>query len=263
MKIDYNINGVGICISKASDYDRIFVVGDIHAHYTALLSIWNVINFTNRDLLVFLGDYIMQGKEPIKCVEFIMTLLERNNVIALIGNNDTYMETKYNEFSTISKNKLQWWLKCNQDHPGEMDATEVAIIKAIIDGEDIKPLIAAIKKFPALLYLDDVNIYMSHSGYDVKVGLENCNLVDFTSNREEFWKYYYGDAIWYVGHTSVNKLHYQYGIGSQTRINKPFLDNNIWYMDTSEYYKNKGYLSCIEIKSGKLYQADFITGELV
>lgn len=43
------------------DYDKIYVVGDIHGMYNRLMSLMNNFSLKDDDLLIFLGDYIDRG----------------------------------------------------------------------------------------------------------------------------------------------------------------------------------------------------------
>ncbi len=41
-----------------SPYKRILAIGDVHAAFDKLLSLWEKISVTEDDLVVFLGDYL-------------------------------------------------------------------------------------------------------------------------------------------------------------------------------------------------------------
>ena len=41
-----------------SPYKRILVIGDMHATYDKLLSLWKKLDVTDEDLVIFLGDYL-------------------------------------------------------------------------------------------------------------------------------------------------------------------------------------------------------------
>lgn len=211
-----NSKGIKILEGNASDYQRIFVLGDVHADYEALKTMIDMINYSDNDLVVFLGDYIMKGKYERECLDLLLSMAEKPNVIVLMGNCDIY-----------------------SDYKDEM-----------------------IAELPVCVHLKDINVYMSHSGFDVKTGIDKCSLNNFLNCRTNFWDKYKDEAVWYIGHTSVKKLHREFETGADDGINKPYKLNNIWFMDTSKPYSeskpytNKGFLSCIEIKSGKLYQVE-------
>ena len=54
-------------------YKRILAIGDIHGEYDKFLNLYGKIGFNPPDdLLVFLGDYIDRGPEPLKVLDWLM-----------------------------------------------------------------------------------------------------------------------------------------------------------------------------------------------
>jgi len=64
---------------------KIAVFSDIHGNYEALESIYNDIKKNNVDEIIFLGDAIGIGPQPIKCLEFIMN---HSDITMLLGNHE-------------------------------------------------------------------------------------------------------------------------------------------------------------------------------
>jgi serine/threonine protein phosphatase 1 len=87
---------------------RIFAVGDIHGHYEKLLSLisklpWN----REKDLLVFLGDYIDRGKRSKDVVEYLMNLRKGGGEIKfLLGNHEQLLLDYY--FSGSDRDLKLW-----------------------------------------------------------------------------------------------------------------------------------------------------------
>ena len=67
---------------------KIFAIGDIHGHLTALEALVKVVPFSTGDLLVFLGDYVDKGPDVRGVLEFLCGFAERSNTIFLRGNHD-------------------------------------------------------------------------------------------------------------------------------------------------------------------------------
>ena len=67
---------------------RIFVVSDIHGHYTWLEKLLKRVNFQKEDILFIVGDYIEKGPESLKTLRYVMKLCEAGNVYPSIGNVD-------------------------------------------------------------------------------------------------------------------------------------------------------------------------------
>ena len=71
------------------DYEgRILAIGDIHGNFTKFMSMYNKIGVTDRDIVIFLGDYIDRGTENKAMLEWIMEESKKENIIALRGNHE-------------------------------------------------------------------------------------------------------------------------------------------------------------------------------
>lgn len=66
---------------------RRFVVGDIHGCYDKLISLLDVIKFSNEDTLYGIGDYCDRGNQPLEVLRFLMSL---PNFIGIMGNHDIW-----------------------------------------------------------------------------------------------------------------------------------------------------------------------------
>jgi serine/threonine protein phosphatase 1 len=74
---------------------KIFVIGDIHGHLTALEALLEVVPFSTGDLLVFLGDYVDKGPDVRGVLDFLLRFAERPNTIFLRGNHDQMLVDAY------------------------------------------------------------------------------------------------------------------------------------------------------------------------
>ena len=59
-----------------SPYKRILVIGDVHAAYNKLQSLWKKLSVTDNDLVIFLGDYLYGMGDGDKNVETLHWLIE-------------------------------------------------------------------------------------------------------------------------------------------------------------------------------------------
>ena len=77
-------------------YKRILAIGDIHGEYDKLLDLYGKIEFNPPDdLLVFLGDYVDRGPEPLAVLDWMMEREGDPNVVMLRGNHDQMMLDHY------------------------------------------------------------------------------------------------------------------------------------------------------------------------
>lgn len=67
---------------------KIFAIGDIHGHLTALEALLEVVPFSPDDLVIFLGDYVDKGPDVRDVLEFFCDFADRPNTVFLRGNHD-------------------------------------------------------------------------------------------------------------------------------------------------------------------------------
>ncbi|RJP69735.1 MAG: serine/threonine protein phosphatase [Candidatus Abyssobacteria bacterium SURF_17] len=87
---------------------KIFAVGDIHGNYEKLVSLMSQLpRNRERDLLVFLGDYIDRGKRSKEVVEYLITLKKSEcRTVFLMGNHERLL---LNYYSSGSDYDLRLW----------------------------------------------------------------------------------------------------------------------------------------------------------
>lgn len=80
--------------NKLRNYEKLYVVGDLHGDIEALRRIMNKIGTKNRPFIddknfaIFLGDYVDGGPNGIEVVNFMNYLVDLPNVVALRGNHE-------------------------------------------------------------------------------------------------------------------------------------------------------------------------------
>ncbi len=79
---------------------RIFVIGDIHGMKNEMISLIHSLPFDDKDLIIFLGDYIDRGYDSKGVIDFLINFKKIHpNTICLIGNHEdmllSFMEGKF------------------------------------------------------------------------------------------------------------------------------------------------------------------------
>ena len=71
-------------------YDKIYVIGDIHGSIDMLNRIMDIIPWrANKDLIIFLGDYIDRGEHSKEVIDYIINLKRYSqNVKCILGNHE-------------------------------------------------------------------------------------------------------------------------------------------------------------------------------
>ena len=81
-------------------YRKRFVIGDIHGKIRQLISVLNLCDFTEDDLLISLGDLSDRGEDSWGVVEFLINV---KNLILIKGNHDFHMRNwLYNGHETYN-----------------------------------------------------------------------------------------------------------------------------------------------------------------
>ena len=55
-----------------TQYKRILAIGDVHACFDKLISLWKKISVTADDLVIFLGDYVEGGDQNLNVLRWLM-----------------------------------------------------------------------------------------------------------------------------------------------------------------------------------------------
>ena len=71
-----------------SPYQRILTIGDIYGCRYKVMSLWEKLNVTDKDLCIFLGDYIDRGNNVAETLEWLIEQSAKENFIFLAGNQE-------------------------------------------------------------------------------------------------------------------------------------------------------------------------------
>jgi len=227
---------------------RTLVIGDIHGGLRALHQLFERAKVSQKDTLIFLGDYVDGWSESPKVLDFLIALNTKNNCVFIRGNHDELLL----EWLENSKDNLQWY-----QHGGE--ATVLAYTNVDLDTK--KKHILFLKNLQNY-YLDEQNRLFIHAGFT------NMNGIAY----EYFPKLFYWDrTLWetalsldvsipkdslfyprrltlyneiYIGHTPVTR------IGKTIPIQKAC----VWNLDTGAAFK--GPLTIMDVDTKEYWQSE-------
>ena len=252
--IEYNEN----------DYERIISIGDIHGCYDKLINLLNQVKPTNKDLLIFHGDYLDRGPNNFKCMEFVIKMINYRNCIFLLGNHELLllqhilyninydqtikMSDVYNmpidEFKQLFDTKIMGFDHFENYFPngGYKTLYEIDTIEKLKVFQQYIYIIANLYTTFEMTINNQLYIFV-HAGINPMKTMDEQLLEDFTWVREEFYNAYAGTAKFIIGHTPTVNINGEY----QPII----LPNNIMMIDTGSW---RGHISAVNIKTNKFWQ---------
>ncbi len=69
--------------------DRLLVFGDIHGKWNRFVEVYRKVGFNSEtDMMVFLGDYLDRGEQPVSVMEWVMEHFGQRHMIFLRGNHE-------------------------------------------------------------------------------------------------------------------------------------------------------------------------------
>lgn len=72
-------------------YDKIHIFGDIHGCYEPLKEYFEIYPYKENDMYIFTGDYIDRGIQNKEVLEFLLTLVDKSNILFLEGNHERWL----------------------------------------------------------------------------------------------------------------------------------------------------------------------------
>lgn len=230
---------------------RTLVIGDIHGGLLALQQIFERANVTQKDQLIFLGDYVDGWSQSPQVIDFLIKIKETHNCIFIRGNHD---ELLLDWFRSNNENIDEgMWFK----HGGE--ATLKAYEK--VTSDVVEKHITFLKNLQDY-HLDTQNRLFVHAGFTNMNGIHS----------EIFTKMFYWDRTLWETALSLDKsiekesvfypkrlsLYHEVYIGHTptTRINEliPVNKINIWNIDTGAAFF--GPLTIMDIDTKEFWQSD-------
>ena len=230
-------------------YSRVLAIGDVHGMYEKLIKLADIIRFNpEEDMLLFLGDYIDRGPEPVRCLQYAYDLQQSHpdSVVCLMGNHEmmmtSYLIRKCGNYNNLIVDYAESWL----ENGGFETLRQLDNLAADAKEE----LVQWVMNLPVKYQYQEY--FFCHAGVDPDVPLSVQTEFDMLWRRQEWWEQYRGAETVVVGHTPVQKV--MKSAGKERRAPKPlFLPNHIIMCDTGAYMSG-GKLSCVDVLSRKFWQ---------
>ena len=206
---------------KMEDYDRVWVISDIHGYHSLFLKLLNKIKLTIKDLLVINGDSCDRGPSSFEMYETIEKLMDDGlNIVHIFGNHKNLM------VDAIDNGEIYSWYR----NGGRKTIDSYKKKYDVLDKH-----IKYIKKMPIAVDLD--KFFIVHAGINPKKTIERQVPHEMLWIREDFLDQplLKTDKIIIYGHTPNpdGKIH--------------FVDNQKISIDCGSY--NTGIIGAIELKN--------------
>ena len=231
-----------------NDYNKIFVISDLHGQYDLFLKLLEKINLKREDLLVIMGDICDRGEKSYEIYMKCMKMMKLGyNLKFILGNHeDMLLEDLENDYPLRYETEFSIYRNSKYFNKKSMEEWyEENFFK------EIKWLVKWLKNCP-LVISGNENIFV-HAGLDLQTKLEKQERETILWTREEFWideesvlEEYRSKNI-YFGHTPI----------LNGRISKK--TDRIKGIDCGAFFTH--FLGCIEVKSQEeiyVYEDEFI-----
>lgn len=228
--------------------NKTFVIGDIHGGLKALEQVLLRANVSQKDTLIFLGDYVDGWSDSPNLLDFLIDLQTKQHCFFMMGNHE----------EMVLK-----WLKEEEDnelwrfHGGQSTVEAYQNVSKEKKQKHIS-FLSELKPY----YLDSKNRLFIHAGFT------NLKGVAFEYFQEMFW---WDRTLWETAMAldktiSKDDLHYpgRFKLYSEifightpvTRFNKvePMNFANVWNIDTGAAFKGK--LTIMNIDTKEFWQSD-------
>ena len=233
--------------------DRLLVFGDIHGMWDRFVEAYRKTDFNpDKDIMVFLGDYLDRGKQPVPVMEWVMEHFGKRHMIFLRGNHEQMFyramqakEESSNLLSFLFGSSKALWL----NNGGSITCLEIEKTgrkESLVDS-----WLKLIEQLP--LYTEiEVNgqiYWFMHADCEPDVPLTEQKTKTLLWNRSLAMhpQLHQGKQIIVLGHTPVQALGYQ--------ARPQWLqDDRLVLMDTGSFMEN-GCVSCADLLSGEVYQS--------
>jgi serine/threonine protein phosphatase 1 len=208
---------------------RLIAIGDIHGYWAALAAILEAIDPKPEDTLVPLGDFVDRGPATPKVLDEMIRLAERCRMFPILGNHDELLLDLYHGGPGL-EDWLSFGGKETLDSYGCTDPAD-------IPEEHVEFLEGC------LTYYESETHFFVHAGYlpDLPLDLQPPDVLRWQSLKYKVPEPHVSGKIAIVGHT-VQKDGQVLDLGYLKCI------------DTGCYCG--GWLTAMEIPSGRLWQAD-------
>ncbi|WP_033169361.1 metallophosphoesterase [Selenomonas sp. ND2010] len=233
--------------------DRLLVFGDIHGKWNRFVEAYRKVGFDpDKDMMVFLGDYLDRGEQPVPVMEWVLEHFGQRHMIFLRGNHEQMFynamrekEETSNLLSFLFGSPKALWLNSG----GSITSSEIEKTgrkESLVDS-----WLKLIEQFH--LYTEiEVNgqiYWFMHADCEPDVPLTEQKTKTLLWDRSLAMhpQLHQGKQIIVLGHTPVQALGYQ--------ARPQWLqDGRLVLMDTGSFMEN-GRVSCADLLSGEVYQS--------
>ena len=232
-----------------SPYKRILAIGDVHAAYDKLQSLWKKLSVNDDDLVIFLGDYLYgmgDGDKNINTLHWLIEHRNQKNIIFLRGNVD---ETYRHCLFDVNGN---FFCKLNSRVARAIKTTS---LKEPNFPQEIYDFLTGLALYHSIT-IGGRKYFFCHAGINIDAPL-NAQPKSYLLNHpklKNFYRDYTGESVIVVGHKSPKKI---FGNSEKYNPNLPLKvpGRNILMLDTHAKAEN-GPLSCVDLLSGEFWQSD-------
>ncbi|MFK8061483.1 MAG: metallophosphoesterase family protein [Polaribacter sp.] len=228
---------------------KTFAIGDIHGGLKALLQVLNKLEITEKDTIIFVGDYVDGWSESAQVIQFLIDLSQKFDCVFIKGNHDVWCENWLRNQNDVNPS---WYLHGGKETMESYNNFSVDEKKQhLIFFEQMK-----------MYHLDDKNRLFLHAGFTSMHGVEKETYlhkfctdrtlwemalamdknIDLTHNTYPKRLQHYKEI--YIGHTPTTN----YG------ESEPMNAINIWNVDTGAAFKGK--ITGMNIDTKAFFQSD-------
>lgn len=232
---------------------RTFAIGDIHGGLKALLQVLNQIEVTEKDTLIFMGDYVDGWSESAQVIDFLINLQERINCIFIKGNHDVWCENWLKDENDVN---ASWFMHGGKETMESYDG---------FSNDDKQQHLHFFENMK-MYYLDDENRLFLHAGFTSMHGVEKETFTHKFCTDRTLWEM----ALVMDKKIGLEHQHYpkrlrhykEIYIGHTPTTNfgesEPMNAINVWNVDTGAAFKGK--LTAMNIDTKAFFQSDDLPG---
>ncbi len=235
--------------------ERLLVFGDIHGKWDKFLSAYEKVHFDPaRDMMIFLGDYLDRGEDPVPVMEWVLGHAHEENMVFLKGNHEDmfYRAMKQCREGLGSWDDVELTCELISWLPNGGNATLKQLI-ASGKGEDLLPAwLKFIEKLPLYteVQTEGKTYWFMHADCSQELPLTE------QSEEKLLWHRHLATHPWdqtgeqtiVLGHTPVQSIGYE-------PVPQILEEGRLVLMDTGSFLPT-GRVSCLDLLTGMVYQSD-------
>lgn len=229
-----------------------YVIGDIHGEFEQLKILLETMKFNDNDELYVMGDVVDRGPDPIKTLQYLMTL---PNCVCIAGNHEWMalesLKLMMNEITedfiqTLDKNQVM--IMFDWFHNGGKTTMDQF---SKLSNEERQEVLDFIGEFEAYVELEiqGRKYLLVHAGlnnFSYRKPIEEYAIDDLLWTRANYQMPYYENKIVITGHTPTQT------ISGNDRPGYIYRKNNHIALDCGDCSQN-GRLAGICLETGKEY----------